>query len=388
MLWSALACLNQFINSVVWAGNYRNSAPAWCEISIRIMMGSGVGIPAASLCINRRLYKIASVQAVSSTRAEKRRDILVDTAICVGFPIIYLVLVSAVQGHRFDILEDIGCFPAIYNTIPTYFISTMWPLVIGLVSAGYCIATLYSFNQRRLAFSSFLRSNQTSLTFGRYFRLMALAMTDVLLSSPLAIFSIWVNATATPIFPYISWADTHYGFSRVDTYPALFWRSNHISASGIQFSRWIGPACAIIFFAFFGVADEARKNYVKAFMWLSKPFRSTSPPSPPTEKFSSKEKLVSISRYISPRPAFSVESSSSTLPMYSSSSPSTVVSLPSSMKRNDSVSTLKSPPSAHSPRKSKSDSLFSSSADLCSPTLTCYSLPEYDSEKCGTGRAF
>jgi len=32
MMWSALACLNQFINSVVWAGNALNPAPAWCEI--------------------------------------------------------------------------------------------------------------------------------------------------------------------------------------------------------------------------------------------------------------------------------------------------------------------------------------------------------------------
>lgn len=32
MMWSTLACLNQFINSVVWAGNALNPAPAWCEI--------------------------------------------------------------------------------------------------------------------------------------------------------------------------------------------------------------------------------------------------------------------------------------------------------------------------------------------------------------------
>lgn len=32
MIWSALACLNQFINSVVWHGNALNPAPVWCEI--------------------------------------------------------------------------------------------------------------------------------------------------------------------------------------------------------------------------------------------------------------------------------------------------------------------------------------------------------------------
>jgi hypothetical protein len=56
----------------------------WCEIckfslsttqlsvvvAIRIIIASSVGIPASSLCINRRLYKIASAQAMSFGRAE------------------------------------------------------------------------------------------------------------------------------------------------------------------------------------------------------------------------------------------------------------------------------------------------------------------------------
>lgn len=32
MMWASLACLNQFVNSVVWAGNATNHSPAWCEI--------------------------------------------------------------------------------------------------------------------------------------------------------------------------------------------------------------------------------------------------------------------------------------------------------------------------------------------------------------------
>ena len=32
MMWTSLSCLNQFVNSVVWAGNVLNPAPWWCEI--------------------------------------------------------------------------------------------------------------------------------------------------------------------------------------------------------------------------------------------------------------------------------------------------------------------------------------------------------------------
>ena len=90
VLWTALACLNQFINSVMWANDALNRAPVWCDIcklsfssaflqssdrfewcaATRIMLGAAVGIPASSLCIMRRLHSIAKIQAVSPTHAE------------------------------------------------------------------------------------------------------------------------------------------------------------------------------------------------------------------------------------------------------------------------------------------------------------------------------
>lgn len=32
MMWAALSCLNQFVNSVVWHNNALNVSPAWCEV--------------------------------------------------------------------------------------------------------------------------------------------------------------------------------------------------------------------------------------------------------------------------------------------------------------------------------------------------------------------
>jgi len=34
MIWTALACLTYFINSIVWSGNVMNWAPVWCDISM------------------------------------------------------------------------------------------------------------------------------------------------------------------------------------------------------------------------------------------------------------------------------------------------------------------------------------------------------------------
>ena len=89
VFWTSLACLNQFINSVMWASDAINKAPVWCEIcerwllpfqwylltvedflATRITLGAAVGIPASSLCIMRRLHSIAKIHAVSRTHSD------------------------------------------------------------------------------------------------------------------------------------------------------------------------------------------------------------------------------------------------------------------------------------------------------------------------------
>lgn len=169
-----------------------------------------------------------------------------------------------VEGHRFDIFEQIGCYPALYNTPLTYFISLMWPPVIGIISAVYGVMSLRAFTRRRAAFAELL-SAHNSLTPGRYLRLMALAATDILLTTPLGIFTIVLNLTASPVGPWRSWADTHFDYSRVEQFPAILWRSSRLTLISIQFTRWASPATALIFFAFFGFAVEARKNYALVF---------------------------------------------------------------------------------------------------------------------------
>lgn len=104
---------------------------------------------------------------------------------------------------------------------------------------------------------------------GRYFRLMALATTEIMLTTPLAIFSMWVNTAAFPVQKWQSWSETHWNYSRVEQIPAFFWRQNHLAVLGLEFTRWVPVLCALVFFSFFGFADEAKKNYRKAFWFVA-----------------------------------------------------------------------------------------------------------------------
>ena len=110
MAWLGLTCLGLCINSIIWKGNTIDWAPVWCDICeftrclteilkpliiffsvTRLFYGVTIGIPAASLCINRRLYSIASVRKVTISRADKRNQIAVDLAIGLGIPIIFII---------------------------------------------------------------------------------------------------------------------------------------------------------------------------------------------------------------------------------------------------------------------------------------------------------
>ncbi|KAJ6470317.1 putative transmembrane pheromone receptor [Mycena sanguinolenta] len=277
MIWTALSCLIAFINSMVWANSVADVAPVWCDITTKLMVGIAVAIPAASLCINRRLYKIASCQTVSVSKAEKRRAVVVDLAIGLGIPLVQMPLQFIVQGHRYNIVENIGCYPTTYNVAIAYPLSYVWPNVINIVSGCYAVCTLRAFLRRRAQFSQFLSVN-SGLTPMRYFRLMALASMELFLSLPIVTYGLYLTITRQPIQPWISWENVHADFSRIQQLPAILWRADsHLEATA-ELTRWIGVICALIFFGFFGFAAEARKHYRLGFWAVAQRCGFTPPP--------------------------------------------------------------------------------------------------------------
>lgn len=267
MIWTATGLLIHFVNSVVWRKDAINWAPVWCDISTRIQTGVAVAIPACSLCINRRLYHIASVRTVTVTRAEKRRAILVDLAIGVGIPVIQMALQYIVQGHRFDIYEYYGCLPFTYNTPLVIPLVTSWPVIIGCISLVYSSLSIRAFMRRRAQFKELLSGNN-NLNSGRYFRLMLLAGIEILCTVPFTTFFMVLNIKR--MNPWKSWENTHIYFSAVHQFPAVIWHRIPYAELALELGRWLLVLCAFLFFGFFGFADEARKNYRLAFDSVAK----------------------------------------------------------------------------------------------------------------------
>lgn len=193
-----------------------------------------------------------------------------------------------VQAHRFDILEEYGCSSVTFDTLASYFLYYMWPVAIGLVSLVYssrsypcCFLVqsdlfarsgliLRTFYMRRIQFNHVLASNGM-INPSRYLRLMLLAMIDIMCTIPIGTYTIYISLQGVPLNPWKSWADTHFDFKRVGQIPAVIWRSYPTTYTSVQMTRWLPIACAFAFFALFGFAEEAMKNYRRVFWFIAKP---------------------------------------------------------------------------------------------------------------------
>ncbi|KAI0703963.1 GPCR fungal pheromone mating factor [Earliella scabrosa] len=255
IFWVGGQCLIQFVDLIVWRDNAINVAPVWCDITIRFYIAASLGVVCSSLVINRRLYYIMSI--------------LTDLAIGLGIPIVGVALFWFYQGHRFDIYEGVGCIEEYPNTFLAYLLYIVWPIPIGLASATYCVLTLRTFLRQRREFHALTDANP-HLTFGRYLRLMGLAALNALVIVPLAAYVVVANLRSKPMYEWRGLADLHWGFSRVDSIGAVMWRSHPAWVSTLNFRQWEPIACALVFFAFFGLAEEARRHYRRAFFRVAK----------------------------------------------------------------------------------------------------------------------
>jgi pheromone a factor receptor len=102
---------------------------------------------------------------------------------------------------------------------------------------------------------------------GRYFRLMTLSCLDIIGTIPLNLYYIVKNATLG-VRPWISWDNIHRDYSHVILVPSSFWKYHHDMAQAVELHRWALVMWAFLFFAFFGFAEEARRNYRRAFTSL------------------------------------------------------------------------------------------------------------------------
>ncbi|KAI0065774.1 STE3-like pheromone receptor [Artomyces pyxidatus] len=268
LFWTALGCFVGFINSLVWNNNTRNSAPVWCDISGRLLLAVSVALPAATLCITRRLYAITSLSVIAP-----RRQLTTDLLLGFGIPGLQTILVYVVQTNRFDIYEEFGCFIPISNNILAYVLIYSLPLILGTVSGYFGITSLYRFIRGRREVDRLVET-VNSLNRSWYIRLVTLACADVVATVPLASYQTYTWARSATYRTWIPWNEVHNNFSHVGQFPSEFWKSHPAYSTPLELMRWMDVVAALSFFLVFGTSSEAVRHYRMVLRYLASKMRT------------------------------------------------------------------------------------------------------------------
>lgn len=126
------------------------------------------------------------------------------------------------------------------------------------------VLSIIAFRKRHSQFTALL-SNHSGLSPTRYFRLMAIAAVDLMFTVPLSVYVLALDVQPGVMQPWISWADTHFAFDAVYVFPVSAWQDGpyHVFGVVMEVNRWVLPLAAFVFFAVFGVTDDARSRYAK-----------------------------------------------------------------------------------------------------------------------------
>ena len=195
-----------------------------------------------------------------------------------------MLVAYIVQTQRYAILGDIGCYIPIIPTALAVVFVPGWKLLIGIIGGIYaCKTSLYLFWKnfthtcsdlnvyhlwiKRRTIRSILGHSTGGPSFSLYLRLMMLSGMDPLLTIP---FNAWVLKRWIPVYPWLSWAEIHDDFSRVDMFPTAFWRLDLTLLIAQEWARWNSVIYAFTFFFFFGMTGEARRHYKLVLKFVAK----------------------------------------------------------------------------------------------------------------------
>lgn len=104
---------------------------------------------------------------------------------------------------------------------------------------------------------------------------MVICVIEIFFMVPLCTFTVIINATDGPFDKYVGFAGLRSDLNRVGQYPAFLWTHHRVTRHTVEINQWILIGSSLLYFAIFGLTEEARKHYRAAFNIIC--FRSPKP---------------------------------------------------------------------------------------------------------------
>ncbi|KAI9762620.1 MAG: a-factor receptor [Chaenotheca gracillima] len=262
IFWITLANVFVFVNALIWPTDdvkYWFNGVGLCDVEVKLTWAFSVGAAASLTCIMRNLAKIMDVDrtTVIPTRAQRRRQMVVDFLWCYGCPFYLMIIDYVVQSNRYYIFTVSGCTPAVDNSWLTIVLIFIWAPLFCLLGAYYSVLVVIRLYRYRIQFSHILSSSNSKMNKSRFIRLFCISVTLLVILLPVQLYILNQNLSY-PRHPY-SWSSVHG--------PA--WTEIIMVPTGgqVAFDRWIRVGCGLLFFLFFGTGNDAKKMYQT---WLLK----------------------------------------------------------------------------------------------------------------------
>lgn len=142
VFWVIISNLMNFINPLIWPTD--NIQQWWhgqifCDIEIKLMMAANFGVVGSMACIMRNLAKALDTEQtnLSLSKAQRRRQTVMNGLFCFGGPIYVMLIHYIVQPNRYYIFAISGCTSSFDNSWPKLVLVFIWPPIICLVDAYY-----------------------------------------------------------------------------------------------------------------------------------------------------------------------------------------------------------------------------------------------------------
>ncbi|KAL4257008.1 G-protein coupled receptor 4 family protein [Pleurotus pulmonarius] len=238
IVWFFICNLIHGVNAVIWKGNVDIKIPIWCDITTRLLLGANVGLPAAFICIARKLEFVSSQREPPPGGQNKRVQIAIDIALCIVLPIIYILLHYIAQDRRFDLVRDLGCFASIHPSTPALIIVWLPPLLTCSIALLFCGITIH--NSFRISTSSFGShvSSRSAYTSSIFIRTLIISL---ITSAVLGLTSLFALFSPPKLSNWSSWRNVHEKFYDIDII------STKNELTGIQFAWWGFKAVSIVY---------------------------------------------------------------------------------------------------------------------------------------------
>ncbi|KAF7367921.1 Fungal pheromone STE3G-protein-coupled receptor [Mycena sanguinolenta] len=262
--WLFISNFTYGINVIIWSGRTHNVAPVWCDIVTKTHIGATAAGPATCLSLVLQLWRVAT------SRPNNTKTFVLDLFLCWGYPGTTMALHLIVQGHRFNIWENFGCYHTTYVSIPAILLLYGPITLIGVLNFIFGGLAFYNFWQHRHSFAEGLEREKSPFNMRRYVRAMIVTILIAIWDAAvIVVVDIMVSETKEGFRPYTSWADVHSDFWHVYQYPITFMPPKQQVLFTVMW--WTVPCSAYWFFCCFALSDEGAAECVlwyRRILWL------------------------------------------------------------------------------------------------------------------------